>query len=225
MNKFSKYMRGCKDIITKVDNAIIEGAVLSPEEKFDYDFKSLILYRGEFKKYLSDSNYRVASFYAQVYLLLRKISKEGYTNSLAIKYFRKVNKKALMFLGYYSLSVEGKDRNGTLTIEVEDEDEDYYYEFEVHNVSSLIRELTAFAEYLVGCSGEVSVFIRNYFSTVVSDVYNEVSPKAYINMSNSRTLSSVLFKKYSISNIVYFKNYGGEYYGYDEGDIRKSGNA
>jgi len=223
MNKFSKYINGCKDVISKVDDAIIEGAVLSREEQFDYDFKKLLLYRGEFKQYMLKGDYRIASFYAQVFYLLREISKKGYTNASAIKYFRKVNRKGLLFLGYFSEEIEGHDENGTLMVDVfEDE---CFYRYEIKSVSSLIYALVDFAEYLVEFADEATDFSSKYLSGVIEEVSDEVEPQVFVNMSKSKTLSHILYKNDIISNIIYFKNYGGEYYGRDARDIRQSRNA
>lgn len=223
MNKFSKYIKGCKDVISKVDEAILDGAVLSREEQFDYDFKKLLLYRGEFKQYMLRGDYRIASFYAQVFYLLREISKEGYSNASAIKYFRKVNRKGLLFLGYFSEEIEGHDENGTLIVDVSEDE--YFYRYEIKNVTSLIDALVDFAEYLVEFAEDVTDFSKNYFSGVIEEVADRVAPQVFVNMSKSKTLSHILYKNNSISNIVYLKNYGGEYYGCNEGDIRQSRTA
>lgn len=206
MAKFSNYMRGCKDCLDLVDNAVSRGVVLSKEERFDNYFKTLLFYREDLKRVMSSKLYRVASFYSHAFLEMKKVEVGGYDNKSAYSSFKKLNKLSLIYNGKCGTDLISYDEDGTLYVAVEDFDKKgYEIIYSINDRDSLIKCLCDFAQYLVSNSRNSNTFINTYLGGVVSDVYDEVAPTPYSNVSESQTLGYVLSENGISTRVPYLR--------------------
>ncbi len=208
MNKFKKYIRDCKNCIDMVDVALSRGAVLTPDEKMDYYFKTLCNYRMEVKK-LIEPEYRLAYFYSKVMSLMQGISCEGYYNEEVFEVFKKICSWSKMLNGKGVDDVDGYDENGSLFVEVGISKKEEYYCYEIRGVKSLLESIADFAGYLVQSTLKVSEYAEKYMQNILSEVLEGKNPVPYTNMEDSMTLSANLYKNSNVIRVSNFDNIGG----------------
>lgn len=223
MSSFKNYARGCKECVARVDRAIYSGATLTKEEKLDYYFKTLLVYREELKQFLISPTYRLAEFYSKVFSEIKKVDKYGYSNDTAVDCLRRINRWSMLCLGIRSSYVGGEDEDGVLYISVDNlQDSAYECVYSVTNRASLIDTIVDFSQYLVdNCSRDYGSFAETYMNRVLNEVNSGESPVPYLNMSEQKTLSFALSKNAITSKVTYLKIREGDSYERNDRDVHR----
>lgn len=221
MDKFGDYMKGCIKCVDTVDKAIEDGSVvLSREEKFDYLFKTLLVYRCEPKMLAKSKLYRKAYFLSICFNEIKKIYRYGYDNRSAVRIFRKINTASMLLNRKFSFTIEGGDENGTMHIYIDDlNDKTCEMIYDITDGSSLVECIEDFVEYLMSNTKGVTVFESSYITRVLNDVYGDKEVVPYTNMSPAKTLGFVISEENTVSNLVQFVNTGGVANGRNERGI------
>lgn len=201
ISKYERYVSMLDKSISKVEDAISDGALLTEMEKLDFYFKKLLYGESVNKVLLSkDKTYNVACYYAWAINELEQYRLSGYSNSEAVKFAKQLCKKAIKHgLCSRTFRISSYDENGALYIKLS-RFREVLHTFEIRGMNDLTKSVLAMISYLASSTlycVEMKEFVETYAVNVFNEIREVKDPTPYLYNGAAKTLRRFVVKSES----------------------------